>query len=67
LADARKMIDLTGKDRSSRSRIIRWPTAPLAPTTATFFTLISGLENESPLKRTFNHFRADGRRGQEVI
>ena len=37
-AEARNLIDATGKRRSSSRRIIRSPTAPLAPTTATFFT-----------------------------
>ena len=38
-SEARNLIDATGKARSSRRRIIRSPTAPLAPTTATFFTI----------------------------
>src|SRR5208337_5151016 len=38
-SEARNLIDATGKARSSSRRIIRSPTAPLAPTTATFFTI----------------------------
>ena len=35
-ADARNLIDLTGKSRSTSTRRINSPTAPVAPTTATF-------------------------------
>ena len=38
-SEARNLIDATGNARSSSRRIIRSPTAPLAPTTATCFTI----------------------------
>ena len=47
-AEARNLIDATGKRRSSSRRIIRSPTAPLAPTTATCFTVDSSTLARAP-------------------